>query len=307
MPNTPLMLNSSYDGSSTLDLGGFLGATVASLSAAGTGSAVMGSTGSTGMLTVNYQGSTPMVYSGALGGGPATQQLRLCHDGKRGGRAGRLEHLHARHNHRPRRNAATLAKPTAMEISSGCVPSNNGSLVLNLANVSVFGGAISGTGSVTLMGNTTADLTGPGSNYSGATFIQNGTLVASGSAASTNPLFARDSPVVLGDTSNNSGILQFWETDNSGPVNQTVTGLSRGGTGYNNSVIGGNSSVSTPRVNLASNSAPYSGNRAATAPKTISPWRRAARPSSTFTGAEHISRCHDGQRGLSWRPGGLRP
>ena len=81
MPNTPLMLNSSYDGSSTLDLGGFLGVTVASLSAAGTGSAVISSTGSTGMLTVNYQGSTPMVYSGALGGGPATQQLRLCHDG----------------------------------------------------------------------------------------------------------------------------------------------------------------------------------------------------------------------------------
>ncbi len=71
LPNTPLELNSSYDGSSTLDLGGF-SATVPSISTSGTGSAVISSTGSTGVLTVNYQGSTPMVYNGSLGTSPTS-------------------------------------------------------------------------------------------------------------------------------------------------------------------------------------------------------------------------------------------
>ena len=70
LPNTPLVLNASYDGSSTLDLGGY-NATVPSISTSGNGAAVISSTGSSGMLTVNYQGNTPMIYSGALGHGAA--------------------------------------------------------------------------------------------------------------------------------------------------------------------------------------------------------------------------------------------
>ena len=114
------------------------------------------------MLTVNYQGSTPMVYSGALGGGPATSNFAFATTGSG------VVVLDGSNTYT---QGTTIGPGSTLQLGQadgngnivGNV-SNNGSLVFNLANVSVFGGAISGTGSVTLMGNTTAYFTGPGSN-----------------------------------------------------------------------------------------------------------------------------------------------
>src|SRR5208283_1102463 len=87
--------------------------------------------------------------------------------------------------------------------------------------------------------------------YAGATYIQNGTVTASGAGTGTNPLPA-STTVVLGGQANDPATLQLG--DNSGPVSQTVAGLSSLGTGSGNSVVGNNAANSTLSVNLTANS-----------------------------------------------------
>ncbi len=212
---------------------------------------VISTSGTAGILAVNYQGSTPLVYTGALGDstnnnfafattGSGTVVLAGNNTYTQGTAIG---------------PGATLQLGNNGTFGSfaGNV-SNNGSLVFNLQAGTAVNAVISGTGSVT-MAQGGVSLTGP-NTYSGATYVQNGTLVASASATSTNPLPATTT-VVLGDAAGDSGVLQLG--DNAGPVNQTVAALTAVGMGAGNGVIGGNANNSTLTVNLASNST-FSGN-----------------------------------------------
>ena len=223
--------------------------TVASLLTAGNGSnnqVISSGTASAGVLTVNYQGNTPMVYTGALGGSAANFALAVTGSGVVVLAGGNNTYT----------QGTTIGPGATLQLGNvtgqGGIINNvtdNGSLVF--ANGSVNnGGLISGTGSITLTQGSTITLAGS-NTYSGATFIQNGALTASGAGTGTPPLPATTT-VVLGDPANDPAILQVG--DQLGPVNQTVAGLGSLGTGSGNSVVGGNAANSTLSVNLTTNS-----------------------------------------------------
>ena len=224
---------------------------VASLSTSGNGSSngIVSSSGTTGVLTLNYQGSTPMVYTGAMGLSSTDSNFAFATTGSG------VVVLAGNNTYT---QGTTIGHGATLQLGNGFGSgsiignvSNNGSLIFAAAGVS--GGVISGSGSIA---QTQGTVSLTGSNiYTGGTFIQNGTLVASGG---TNRLPVATT-VTLGDLTNNSnyGVLQLG--DNSGPVNQTLAGLSTSGTNPNNAIIGGNNDGnSTLTVNLASNSI-YSG------------------------------------------------
>ena len=79
---------------------------------------------------------------------------------------------------------------------------NNGSLIVNRGNTYAYGGAISGSGSVTLQGGGATVLTGD-SNYTGGTLISASTLQL-GAGGTTGS--------ILGDVTNN-GALVFNRSD----------------------------------------------------------------------------------------------
>ncbi len=96
-------------------------------------------------------------------------------------------------------------------------------------------GSLGGGGSVTIIGGGTLVLANSGNNYSGATNIQNGLLqLQAGNSLSPN------SPITLGDSSNDSGQLDL------NGQNATVGSLATQGTGTN--VIGSSSGGSTLTV-----------------------------------------------------------
>ena len=94
-------------------------------------------------------------------------------------------------------------------------------------------GATGSNDTLTVVGGGTIVLAGAGNNYQGATLIQNGTLVAAGG----NNTLPVTTAVTLGDTNNDSGVLQLGSA--GGPVNQTITGLAVVGSGSGNAVVGG--------------------------------------------------------------------
>jgi autotransporter-associated beta strand protein len=225
--------------------------TVASLLTAGSGlnNAVISSgTATAGVLTVNYQGATPMVYTGALGS-IASANFALAVTG-----SGTV----VLDGYNVYNQGTTIGPGATLQLgnndNNGSVTgnvTNNGSLIF--AGGGLSGGIISGSGSVTITQGMVT-LTGP-NTYGGATYIQNGTLVASaGTGAGVNPLPSTTN-LVFGSATNptSSGILQLG--DNSGPVNQTVAGLSSQGTSGGNAIYGGNNSGnSTLTVNLTTDS-----------------------------------------------------
>lgn len=115
-----------------------------------------------------------------------------------------------------------------------------------------FSGTISQSGATLALiktGSGTQTLSGA-NTYSGGTTIQNGTLVLTGGA---NRLSSSGS-VVLGGSST-SGKLVLG--DSSAAISQTLTGLTT--TGNGGSVVGGNSSVSTLNLNIASGDNAFGG------------------------------------------------
>jgi fibronectin-binding autotransporter adhesin len=243
----------SANTSATLDLEGGT-QTVASLQVAGNGgnNAVINSPSTNGALIVNYEGSTPMVYTGALGGTatPPVTNFTLAVTG-----TGSVV-LDGFNNYR----LGTTVNPGAIlqlgnGDNQGSITGNvtdNGSLIF-AGGVVTGGGVISGSGSITVAQvSPMSSVTITGTNtYSGATYIQNGILVAS-----VNPLPATTNVVLGSANTSNAGVLQLG--DDSAPVNQTVTGLSTQGMGTGNGIWGGNGSNSTLTVNLTANST-YSG------------------------------------------------
>ena len=158
--------------------------------------------GTAGILAVNYQGSTPLVYTGALGDstnnnfafattGSAPSCWPAITPTRKAPRSAR-------------RHPVTRQQRHLWSFAGNA--SNNGSLVFNLQAGTVVNAVISGTGSVTVAQGGVS-LTGP-NTYTGATYVQNGTLAASGSATGTNPLPATTT-VVLGDAAGDSGVLQL--------------------------------------------------------------------------------------------------
>ncbi len=111
-------------------------------------------------------------------------------------------------------------------------------------------GILSGTGGFIKAGPGTLTLSAE-NTYAGTAAIQNGTVILSGG---TNRLPASGA-VSLGTTAPTStlGILQLGDT--SGPVNQTVTGITipAGDTGGANRVVGGNVGLSTLTINNSGN------------------------------------------------------
>ena len=106
-----------------------------------------------------------------------------------------------------------------------------------------FGGVIKnnpGTLALAKVGSGTQTLAGA-NTYSGATSIQNGTLVVSGG----NDRLPTNTTVTLGSGST-SGVLQLG--DAAGARNQTLAGLAISGSGAGNAAVGGNAAVSTLTV-----------------------------------------------------------
>src|SRR5262249_42469526 len=100
------------------------------------------------------------------------------------------------------------------------------------------------TGGLTKNGASTYVLTGS-NTYNGPTVIQKGTLIVTGG----NDRLPTGTTVTLGDSSNNSGLLQLGNA--SGASNQTLAGLLTTGAGTGNAVVGGNSSTSILTLNIA--------------------------------------------------------
>jgi len=103
---------------------------------------------------------------------------------------------------------------------------------------------IAGTGGVTMSGTGTLTLSGT-NTYTGGTTVGNGTLVlANGGSLSTS------NTLTLGSASGNtSGVFQLG--DSNGPANTTVTSIATAGIGTANTVVGGNSAVSTLTVDTS--------------------------------------------------------
>jgi fibronectin-binding autotransporter adhesin len=119
------------------------------------------------------------------------------------------------------------------------------------AGTLTLGGAISnGTTANALNKAGAGTLVLSGTNdYTGATGVKNGNVQLTGSLNTSTS-------ILLGDATNNG---KFILGGAGGAVNQTVTGLTVSGTGTSNAVVGGNASVSTLTVNVASGTNTYTG------------------------------------------------
>ena len=111
--------------------------------------------------------------------------------------------------------------------------------------------------------------------------------MASGSATSTNPL-SPATAVVLGDSANDSGILQLG--DNPAPVNQTVAGLSQRGDGHT-TALSAAIPASRPSPSIWPRTRPTMATLGGYSPPTQTtwPWRRAGRRRLTLTGVSTYS------------------
>jgi autotransporter-associated beta strand protein len=111
-------------------------------------------------------------------------------------------------------------------------------------------GGIGGTTGLTLLGSNSVTLTSS-NTYTGPTLIQNGMLIVG-----TGGNLGNTSGVVLGNGSA-SGVLVLG--DASGPISQTVGGLTTTGSGTANQVLGGNANPSLLNVNVSTGTNTFSG------------------------------------------------
>ncbi|NQW49491.1 MAG: autotransporter-associated beta strand repeat-containing protein, partial [Planctomycetes bacterium] len=125
-------------------------------------------------------------------------------------------------------------------ITTGIV-TNAASLVFNRNDPITYAGAIGGTGSLTLQGASTLTLTGS-STYTGATAVQNGTIVLAGG----NNRLATTGTVTLGGSTTVGNLILG---NASGPTNQTLGLIAASGSGGR--IVGGNAAFSMLTVNNA--------------------------------------------------------
>jgi autotransporter-associated beta strand protein len=201
---------------------------------------VTSSSGSAGVLTLNYQGSTPLVYNGGMTGNFA---LAVTGSG--------IVTLAGANSYT---EGTMIAAGSTLQLGNNGVGSGSAGNVVNSGLLSFAGGiaagGISGTGSVAVVQQAQISMTAGQNIYTGPTNIQNGMIVASGGGSAVNPLPAGTS-VVLGSGSN-SGVLQLG--DEYGPASQTIAALSSQGTGSGNAVNGVSfNGVSTLILNQGSN------------------------------------------------------
>jgi autotransporter-associated beta strand protein len=214
--------------------------TIGGLAGASGGSIVNSST-ATSVLTVNYSGSATQFYSGNLGVASSSNgnfALAVTGTGVFG--------LNGIDNHT---GGTTVGPGSLLQIGDGASGSlngnvvNSGTLAFNVPGYS-FSGSVSGSGALAVNGGVTT-LTATHS-YSGPTLVQNGILGLTGG----NNLLPVGSAVTLGDSNNDTGVLQLGDM-NLGPMNQTLTGVAVVGNGANR-VVGGNAAFSTLTINNAS-------------------------------------------------------
>ena len=148
--------------------------------------------------------------------------------------------------------AATLTGAPTFDVASGASLAfnstiNNGAnsvTVQGAGNTTISGILGSGSGGLTKAGTGTLTLAAANS-YTGATAVQNGTVVISGG----NDRLPTGTTVTLGAGST-SGLLQLG--DSGGARNQALAGLVTFGSGTANAVVGGNASTSTLTINNGS-------------------------------------------------------